>query len=144
MLYILICIIFKVLVLSKRNLKQHQDYSLCRVKSSAILLDWLMFISEILTTVSQVYLPASEDLREANERDSLLLVRNDSTLISSSGRGLLIEPATLLHVISGDTISLFTTATLQLNSKTPPGTGSGNDLETVTIGLGRSIVNQQT
>ena len=97
-----------------------------------------MFILEIFTTVSQVYLPASEDLREANERDSLFLVRNDSTLISSSDRGLLIEPATLLHVISGDTISLSTTETLQLNSKTSPGTGSSDDLETVTTGLGKS------
>ena len=74
-----------------------------------------MFILEIFTTVSQIYLPASDDLREASIRDSLLLVQNDSTLISSSGRGLLIEPATLLHVISGDTISLSTTEELQLN-----------------------------
>ena len=97
-----------------------------------------MFISEIFTTVSQVYLPASDDSREANERDSLLSVRNNSTLISSSGRGLLIDPATLLHIISGDTISLSTTETLHMSSKTSPGTGSSNDLETVTTGLGKS------
>ena len=108
------------------------------VKSSAILLDCVMLISEIFTTASQVYLPASEELREANKRDSSLSVRNDSTVISSSGRGLLDEPATLLHAISGDTISLSTTETLQMNSKATPGTGSGNNLETVTTGLGRS------
>ena len=109
------------------------------VKSSAILVDRVMFISENFTTASQVYLPASEELRDANKRDSSLSVRNDSTLISFSGRGLLVGPATLLHVISGDTISLFTTETLQMSSKASPATGSDNDLETVTTGLGRSI-----
>ena len=98
-----------------------------------------MFISEIFTIASQVYLPASEELRDANERDSLLSVQNDSTLISSSGRGLLVEPATLLHSTSGDTISLSTTNTLQMSSKATPGTGSDNDRETVITGLGRPI-----
>ena len=75
-------------------------------------------------------------------RESKLLLRTGFKLISSSGKELLIDPATLLHVISGDTISLSTTETLQMNSKASPGIGSDNDLETVITGLGRSIENK--